>query len=101
MAENPEEAVGKSAPASGPATEGPAAAPAAGGSPATPPTSGERMSRRQKQSFRRELLKRLPRLGYTSWLPGHDLSIDEDLGNLVDLSADAVLVPYESLFEER
>lgn len=61
----------------------------------------QRMSRRQRQSFRRDLLKRLPQLAYTSWQPGQDLSVSEDLGNLVNLSADAVLAPFESLLEDK
>jgi hypothetical protein len=75
-----------------PAADSPAPAPA--------PAAGQRWSRRQKQSFRRELLKRLPRLGYTNWSAGQDLSVSEDLGNLVDLGADAVLAPFESMLEE-
>jgi hypothetical protein len=96
MEDQPDETPGDAAPPAEPTTPA-----AAGSTPPSAPVGGQHMSRRQKQSFRRQLLKELPRLGYDTWAVGQDLSVGEDLGSLIDLSVDAVLAPLESLVEER
>lgn len=49
--------------------------------------------------FRRELLTRLPKLHYASWKVGDQFSVDDDLDDVVDLGADAVLKPLEKLVD--
>ena len=58
---------------------------------------GPKKSRNQK--FRRELLTRLPKLHYSTWQVGDQFSVDDDLDDVVDLSADAVLKPLEKLVD--
>jgi hypothetical protein len=66
--------------------------PAAEASPSPPPPA-----RRRDPGFRVELIKRLPRLAFTSWSAKEDFKVDREWGGIVSLRSDAVLEPLESV----
>lgn len=63
------------------------------------PSIAEGPTKTRNLKFRRELLTRLPGLHYASWKIGDQFSVDDDLNDIVDLGADAVLQPLEKLVD--
>jgi hypothetical protein len=68
--------------------------------PATPATPAGPVVKRTPQ-FRQELLKKLPRLAYTSWTVQDNFRVDEEWDAVVNLKADAILGPLETVAPER
>lgn len=57
-------------------------------------------TRQRTAQFRRQLLAKLPQLHYTAWSAGDQFSVDEEIGGIVDLGADAVLAPLEAMVQQ-
>ena len=73
--------------------------PAAKDGPTEPPDAapGPTAGVKRTQQFRMELLKKLPRLTYTSWTVKDNFHIDEEWSTVVNLRADALLGPLEAV----
>ncbi len=56
---------------------------------------------KRTQRFRLALLAKLPKLGYTSWTVKDNFNIDEQWSTVVNLRADALLGPLETVAPER
>ena len=54
---------------------------------------------RRNSAFRRELLEKLPVLGYPDWRSGEVLEIQADLESIVQVDTDSFLEPLEHLAE--
>jgi hypothetical protein len=71
--------------------------------PSEPPVSAAEApqppppARRRDPGFRVELIKRLPRLAFTSWSAREDFKVDWEWGGIVSLGSDAILEPLESV----
>jgi hypothetical protein len=71
--------------------------------PASPPQAppAPRATVKRTPQFRQDLLKKLPQLAYTSWTVKDDFRIDEEWDAVVNLRADAILGPLETIAPER
>jgi hypothetical protein len=66
---------------------------------AVPATAAPEGIRRTKQ-LREKLLTKLPQLAHASWTIKDDFRIDEEWSSIVNLRADALLGPLESIAPE-
>jgi hypothetical protein len=56
---------------------------------------------RRSQEFKQELLARLPTLAAPKWQASETLNVYQELQGIVDLDADAFLLPLANIAEER
>jgi hypothetical protein len=66
---------------------------AALGNPTEAPAAAPKLT----SAFRRTLLERLPRLGYTAWTVKDSFSLDDEWQAITNAKADAVLEPLEAV----
>ena len=78
----------------------PAAPAAAGTEPAVPEAPPSAIPRRT-QSFRRELIKKLPQLSHAGFSVKENFKIDEEWAAVVNLRADPLLEALEKIAPER
>ena len=77
-----------------------------GGEPSDPQEQLERTgpevtARRRTQEFKQELLSRLPTLEAPQWQASETLNVYQEMQGIVDLDADAFLLPLANIAEDR